>query len=170
MRMRRYLSVRASIVVIAALGVALVATACGSASSSGTKTGGAASGKPASTKASGTATGKSVRLGVFMASSANSYFAANLQGIHDAAGAAGNVAVTEFGADFDATTQANQLRDALASRRFNAWLVAPVDGGSITPEIRQAVSDGIAVGCILTPCGPNVASQTIQVPGVVVRA
>ncbi len=164
--MRRRRTAR-TFAIVASIAAGLIA-GCGSSSSPTNST---LTSTPAATGQATASIGgaKPVRIGVFLASSANSYFAANLQGIRQAASSAGDVTVTVFDGQFNANTQVNQLRDALVSHRFNAWLVAPVDGGSVAPEITQAVHDGISVGCILTPCGPNVASQTVQVPGITIQ-
>jgi ribose transport system substrate-binding protein len=108
---------------------------------------------------------KTIRLGVFLASAANTYWTAELQGARDVAAKYGNVNITVFDAQFTTTKQVNQLRDALISKKFDAWFVGPNDGGPLTPTIRQAIKQGVKVGCTLVPCGPDIRSTKIQIPG-----
>ena len=114
--------------------------------------------------ASGRST-KQVRIGVFLASAANTYWTAELQGAQDIAKKYGNVKLTVFDAQFTTTKQVNELRDALISKKFDAWFVGPNDGGPLTPTIKQAIKQGVKVACTLVPCGPNIRSTNIQIPG-----
>jgi ribose transport system substrate-binding protein len=108
---------------------------------------------------------KTVRIGVFLASAANTYWTAELQGAQDVAKKYGNVKLTVFDAQFTTTKQVNQLRDALISKKFDAWFVGPNDGGPLTPTIKQAIKRGVKVACTLVPCGPDIRSTNIQIPG-----
>ena len=113
--------------------------------------------------------GKAVKLAVFLASSANTYWQASLEGAREAAGKLGNVDITVFDAQFDTNRQKSQLQDALASGRFDAWYIGPNDGTAIVPEIKQAIDKGVKVGCSLVPCGPDVRETDVQVDGMVVQ-
>lgn len=97
---------------------------------------------------------KKVRIGVFLASAANSYWAASLQGAKDVAAEYGNVELTVFDGGFNTTTQLNQLRDALVSKKFDAWYVGPNAGEPLVPTINKAIKQGVKVACTLVPCGP----------------
>jgi ribose transport system substrate-binding protein len=108
---------------------------------------------------------KTIRIGVFLASAANTYWTAELQGARDVARKYGNVKLTVFDGQFNTGRQVNQLRDALISKRFDAWFIGPNDGGPLTPTIKRAVAQGVKVGCTLVPCGPNIRSTRIQIPG-----
>ena len=119
--------------------------------------------------ASGRST-KQVRLAVFLASAANTYWTAELAGAKDVAKKYGNVKITVFDAQFTTAKQVNQLRDALISKKFDAWFIGPNDGGPLTPTIKQAIRQGVKVGCALVPCGPNIRSTNIQIPGQVAFA
>jgi ribose transport system substrate-binding protein len=118
----------------------------------------------------GGGSGETVELGVFLASSANTYWTAALQGAEDAAKKSGNVEITTFDGEFKTGKQVNQLRDALISERFDAWFIGPNDGGPLTPTIRQAITQDVKVGCTLVPCGPDIRSTEIQIPGQVAFA
>jgi ribose transport system substrate-binding protein len=113
---------------------------------------------------------RKIRIAVFLASAANTYWTAELQGARDVAKKYGNVELTVFDGQFNTNKQVNQLRDALISKRFHAWFVGPNDGGPLTPTLRRAVAQGVKVGCALVPCGPNIRSTRIQIPGQTVFA
>ena len=87
---------------------------------------------------------KTIRIGVFLASAANTYWAAEYEGAKDVAKKYGNVKLTVFDAQFTTTKQVNQLRDALISKKFDAWFIGPNDGGPLTPTIRRASQVGVA--------------------------
>lgn len=110
-----------------------------------------------------------IRVGVFLASAANTYWTAALQGVRDAANRHGNVELTVFDGQFDTIRQTNQLRDALVGRRFQAWFIGPNDGGPLTPVIREAIRQGVKVSCTLVPCGPDIRNTGIQIPGLVAQ-
>jgi ribose transport system substrate-binding protein len=110
---------------------------------------------------------KTINIGVFLASSANTYWAASYLGAKDAAKKfpGVNVKFTVFDGQFNTNKQVNQLRDALVSKKYDAWYVGPNDGGPLTPTIRQAIKQGVKVGCSLVPCGPQIRNTNIQIPG-----
>lgn len=113
---------------------------------------------------------KTIRIGVFLASAANTYWTAELEGAKDVAKKYGNVQLTVFDAQFTTSKQVNELRDALISKKFDAWFIGPNDGGPLTPTIKQAIKQGVKVACTLVPCGPNIRSTNIQIPGQVAFA
>ena len=141
-------------VVVAAVvtGVALLAT---TASGTSTRTG---------------ARKKTINIAVFLASSANTYWEAELLGARDVVAKNPNVKLTVFDAKFTTNTQVGQLRDAIVSKKYDAWFVGPNDGGPLTPTIKQAVKQGVKVGCALVPCGPNIRDVNVQIPGQVIFA
>jgi len=111
---------------------------------------------------------KTIHIAVFLASAANTYWEAALQGAKDVAAKNPNVKLTVFDAKFTTNTQVSQLRDALVSKKYQAWFVGPNDGGPLTPTIKQAIAQGVKVGCSLVPCGPNVRAVTAEIPGQVI--
>ncbi len=113
---------------------------------------------------------KTINVAVFLASAANTYWTAELQGANDAAKKHGNVKLTVFDGQFNTSKQVNQLRDALISKKFDAWFIGPNDGGPLTPTIKQAIKQGVKVGCALVPCGPDIRDTRVQIPGQVVFA
>ncbi len=110
---------------------------------------------------------KTVNVAVFLASAANTYWAASLLGAKDAAKKFPdvNVKFTVFDGQFNTNKQVNQLRDALVSKKYDAWYVGPNDGGPLTPTIKQAIKQGVKVGCSLVPCGPDIRATKVQIPG-----
>jgi ribose transport system substrate-binding protein len=97
---------------------------------------------------------KKVRVAVFLASAANTYWTASLQGAKDTAKKYGNVEITSFDGEFNTTKQLNQLRDALVSKKFDAWYIGPNDGQPLVSTINKAIKQGVKVACTLVPCGP----------------
>jgi ribose transport system substrate-binding protein len=115
-------------------------------------------------------TKKTINIGVFLASAANTYWDAELQGAKAIAAKNPGVNLTVFDAKFTTNVQVNQLRDALVSKKYQAWFIGPNDGGPLTPTIAQAVKQGVKVGCALVPCGPNIRDVNVQIPGQVIFA
>lgn len=113
---------------------------------------------------------KPVKVAVFLASAANTYWQAALEGVREVAQEAGNVEVTVFDAKFDTNIQKNQLRDALVSKRFDVWFIGPNDGTALVAEINDAIDQGTEVGCTLVPCGPDIRATEVQIDGVVAEA
>jgi ribose transport system substrate-binding protein len=108
---------------------------------------------------------KTINIAVFLASSANTYWEAELLGAKDVQKKHPEVKLTVFDAQFTTNKQVNQLRDALVSKRYQAWFVGPNDGGPLTPTIKQAIKQGVKVGCSLVPCGPDIRDVHVQIPG-----
>jgi ribose transport system substrate-binding protein len=121
----------------------------------------------ATTATSASGQKKTINIAVFLASSANTYWAASYLGAQDAAKKFSNVNVkfTVFDGQFNTNKQVNQLRDALVSKKYQAWYVGPNDGGPLTPTIKQAIKQGVKVGCSLVPCGPQIRDTKVQIPG-----
>jgi ribose transport system substrate-binding protein len=140
---RRVAALATVLVVAAAVTVTVAATASGSRS-------------------------KTINIAVFAASSANTYWAAEVVGAQDAATKYGNVHLTVFDGQFTTTKQLNQMRDALVSKKYDAWFVGPNDGGPLTGVIKQAIAGGVKVGCALVPCGPDIRNTGVQIKGQVV--
>ena len=106
-----------------------------------------------------------INIAVFLASAANTYWEAELLGAKQVAAKNPNVKLTVFDAKFTTNTQVSQLRDALVSKKYQAWFIGPNDGGPLTPTIKQAIAQGVKVGCSLVPCGPNIREVHVQIPG-----
>jgi len=96
------------------------------------------------------AAGPPVALAFFMASAANSYAQAQLEGVQDVAKRM-NATVDTFDGQFDSQKQYSQLQDAIASGHYDGFIVSPNDGNALAPVIEEAIADGIVVGCVLAP-------------------
>jgi ribose transport system substrate-binding protein len=113
---------------------------------------------------------KPLHVAFFGYCSCNSYTATEAQGMKKALDQLNNGSSLKiFSANYSATTQANQIADAVTSQKYNAFIILPIDGAQVVPSVKQAVAAGIKVGAMSFPIGP---SQTItdrpQVPGVVI--
>jgi ribose transport system substrate-binding protein len=121
---------------VAVLLVAAVAmlAACGSAANKGAAAGQGNGGGPCTPRPIDVGLSAPVlggcgplKIGVFLAGTNNAYLQSNIKAINETAAKAG-ASVQTFDGKFDPTTQFNQLQTALASGKFNAFLVAAVDG------------------------------------------
>jgi ribose transport system substrate-binding protein len=142
--MRRSLALCGAVLAIAALATASLASS--------------ASAKPVKKKAT-------INIAVFLASAANTYWEASLAGAKQVAAKNPNVKITVFDGQFNTQKQLSQLRDALVSKKYQAWYVGPNDGGPLVPTIKLAIKQGVKVGCSLVPCGTDVTNQKVQIPG-----
>lgn len=105
-----------------------------------------------------------VRLALFLASAANSYAQAHKKGVQDTTRRLG-ASVKVFDGKFDSSTQFRQLQDAIASGRYDGFVVSANDGNALVPMLEDAIGKGIEVACILAPCGPRFDSLEPQIPG-----
>ena len=145
----------------AAFALAAVA-ACGGGDEEGEgQTGG---GQPAGT--AGSEGQEAVKVGVFLASAANTYGQAQLEGAKKAAQELG-AEVTSFDGAFDTNKQISQIQDATASGEYQAFVVSANDGNAVVPELENAAAEGIKVACILAPCGPDLTSLEPQTDAVI---
>jgi len=111
--------------------------------------------------------GKPVRVALFTVTTASTYN----QQFYAAAKAVvkkmGPATVTLFDASFNTQKQLSQLRDALVSKKFDAWVLNPNDGNAAASVVREALKKGIKVVCLFTPCGASFLAKTVQIPGLV---
>jgi len=110
---------------------------------------------------------KTVRIGVLLGSTENTYDQADLVGIKAAAAKFGGKVVQVFGANFDASAQATQVQDAITAQKYDVFIIEPAAGNVIVPQVKQAIKAGIKVVCLLSPCGTNQESKARQIPGYV---
>jgi ribose transport system substrate-binding protein len=113
------------------------------------------------------ASSKPVTIAVLLNSSTNTYYQANLAGATAAAKKYGGQITKVFSANFDAATQASQIQDAVTSKQYDVFLIAPTASNVIVPQVTQAVKAGIKVSCMLSPCGSNPNGMARQIPGLV---
>lgn len=108
----------------------------------------------------------SVSIGFFGFSSANSFAQATWTGVQKAAKQMHATAYFLNG-NFSATTQVQQMKDALVSKQYNVWVVQANDGASVVPEVEKAEKEGIAVVAEFTPIGTQYNTDQPQVPGTI---
>jgi ribose transport system substrate-binding protein len=155
MRKHRFDALLRAVALVAALaaltgGVA----ACGGSDKSSETTAGAST----------TAGGKTINVAFFTALG-NTYLEATYDGLRR--GFAGkDVAITPFDSQFDSQKQYGQIQDAIASGKFDAFVIFPVDGNAIVPLMKQASDAGIAVIDTDFPIGPRFDAVDPQAPGV----
>lgn len=139
------------VAVLALVAVAMIVSACGG------ETGGAGSATRAVNVGGGqkveVQTGKPLKIAFFVQATNNSYFQANIAGAKERAKKLG-VNLDVFDGKFDATTQANQMQNAL-TRGYDAWIVQAVEGTQVCDvATKQAPQQGILVSVVTLPvCG-----------------
>jgi ribose transport system substrate-binding protein len=144
---------------LATLGVAAFAvTGCGGDESNDAANSGAASSEGGEKKA--------LKLGHF-GFGANNFVVQNEQKAMDAvAKKDGNVTVTFEDGNFDGQTQVRQMQDALTSKKYDGWMIGPVDGVAITNVVKKAIDQGVKVTAYEFPLGPDPMNATKeQIPG-----
>jgi ribose transport system substrate-binding protein len=145
---------------LAVLAAAAVIAGCGSSASSSTGSGSGATG------GSGSSSGSSVRVAYFGPAS-NGAVTAEYKG-EQAVAAKTGAHVTLIDTTFSAPMEIAAIQDALVSKRYNAFIVLPLDARSIQPVIKSAIRQGIKVDTInLPPTPKNNYVATPNIPGLV---
>jgi len=135
---------------------ALLLTACGSSSS----------GAPAASgSASISASAKPSSIAYFAFATQNSYAAAQLDGIKTEAAAQG-ATVTVFDAENTPAKQFGQIQDAVASGKYNAFLIDAVDGAGLVPLVKTALDKGIKVVAVNSVLGADLKDGAPQIDGI----
>jgi len=141
------------------LTLALTAVGCGSDDDGGSGS--------ASTDAPATASGdEEVNVGLFVLATANSYSQGHIEGAERKAEEMG-ATVEVFDGAFDPRKQQNQIQDAIASGRFDGFVIVANDGASAAPVAKEAIDQGIDVVQTYTALGPDLDSCEDQVGGLV---
>lgn len=150
-----------------ALVVSLVVAACGT-----TGPGATGSAPPSPTATTSEAPSAStpevepLSVAFFAASSQNGYNAAVYEGVQKAAEPLG-VETTIFDGEFNAQVQLNQMEDAIASDRFDGFVLLANDTVGIATAVEQANDAAIPTVTTLFPIGPNLKTLEKQVDGIV---
>lgn len=110
-------------------------------------------------------TKKQIRLAFFNPIVANAFTASQYKGIQLSAKKAG-ATVTQFDAGFDQNKQISQIQDAIVSKKFDAFVITPVNGAVLVAPVKQAIAAGIKVVAIFNDIGPDLDSIKPQVPGI----
>lgn len=102
----------------------------------------------------------------YFAPLANTYVQGELAGIAKVLKANPNVKLTKFDTGFDATKQFNSVQDAITQKKFDGFILLPLDSVGLVPAAQQAIKAGIKVVNADTPLGPRQDTNKPQVPGV----
>ena len=115
--------------------------------------------------AEGESLGKRCAVGVFLASASKHVLDGRAPGRKDVRRSTRTSSSTVFDGQFNTQKQVNQLRDALISKKFDAWYIGPNDGGPLTPTIKQAI-EGRASRSAARSCraGPTSATRRLRSP------
>ena len=108
---------------------------------------------------------KTVRLAFFNPIVANAFTASQYRGIKLSAKKAG-ATVTQFDAGFDQNKQIRQIQDAIVSKKYDAFVITPVNGAVLVAPTEQAIKAGIKVVAIFNGIGPDLDSIKPQVKGI----
>lgn len=118
----------------------------------------------------GAAAGEVLSIAFFASSSQNGYNQATYEGIQQAAEEAGNVTTEIFDGEFSADVQFNQVEDAIASGRFDGFVIVPNDTVGIASAVEDAIANDIPVATALFPIGPDLGTIEPQVEGIITAA
>lgn len=105
----------------------------------------------------------------FAAASQNGFNQATYEGVQAMAAERGYETEILDG-QFDAALQYSQIEDALASGRYAGMIVAPNDSVGIAGAFEQVIAEGVPIGTVLFPVGPDLNSLEPQVDGITVTA
>ena len=101
----------------------------------------------------------------FFTVAGNTYLEASLEEMRKVADKHG-ANITLFDSAFDPSKQFNQVEDAIATGKYDAFIIVALDTAGIVPAIEEAVDAGIKVIATDTPIGPDLTTTDIQVEGV----
>jgi ribose transport system substrate-binding protein len=109
-----------------------------------------------------------LKLAFFGLDAANPYTTSAAEGVKEAVEALGNdSSFTSFDGNFDAQHQLSQIHDAVATGRYNAFVLLPNDPTIVVPGVERAIEEDIKVGTTVYPIGPEFTIvDRAQVPGV----
>lgn len=101
----------------------------------------------------------------FFTVAGNTYLEASLEEMRKVAEKHG-ANITLFDSAFDPAKQFNQVQDATATGKYDAFIIVALDTAGIVPAIEDALDAGIKVVATDTPIGPDLTTTDIQVEGV----
>ena len=108
-----------------------------------------------------------LRIGAFVLATANAYAQMNIAGIEQAAEEAGNVDIVIFDGAFDGARQLVQIQDAVATGRFDGFVIFPNSGVAVVPGVREANEAGIPSIAAYAPIGTDPLNPEPQIDGVI---
>jgi ribose transport system substrate-binding protein len=145
---------RRVLVVIASLGVGLLAASCGTSAKSVKTT----------AKTTSTTKTKTPAVAFFGFATDNSFAQATWKGVQQEVKAYHGTA-TFLNGNFSSTTQVQQMQTEISSGKYNVFVVQANDGSAVVPEVKDAIAKGIVVVAEFTQIGSNYAQIAPQVPG-----
>jgi ribose transport system substrate-binding protein len=77
-----------------------------------------------------------------------------------------NIKITVFDSGFDPNKQFSQIQDAITLKKFDGFLIVPLNGPALVPVVKQALKAGIKVVGENSPLGPDPNAPGVQIPGV----
>ena len=107
------------------------------------------------------------RIAFFASSSQNGYNQAVWKGIQAEAKKLGNVTLSILDGEFNSTLQYNQVEDAIASKKYDGFIMFPNDTIGIAGSIKEAAAAGIKTVAMQFPIGPDLNTLKPQVPGII---
>ena len=107
---------------------------------------------------------KTIRIAYF-APLANTYVQGELRGIAGVLKKYPGAQLVKVDTGFDATKQYNSVQDAITQKKFDGFIVLPLDSVGLVPVVQQAIKAGIKVVNADTPLGPSQSAQNPQVKG-----
>lgn len=164
---RKQLCLLMAVAALAITSIPVLAGCGGGSSSTSSSTAPAPSeeGKGANAEeGAGGAEGKPVKIAFFALALFNSY-GVSMEKAAQAAAAENNASVDIFNGEFNPSAQLNQIQDAATSGKYQAFVVAPVDGAAVAPVVNTALQEGIKVVGTYGPIGPDQETLKPQLEG-----
>ncbi len=115
---------------------------------------------------SGQARAEDRKIAFLAASSENGFNQAIYEGVKKRAAKIGGYTTDIFNGEFNATKQYNQVEDLVASKKYQAIIIAPNDSVGIANALKDAIGAGIKVATTLFPVGPKLDTLEPQIPGI----
>ena len=105
-------------------------------------------------------------VGFFGFAASNSFAQGTFVGVKEAA-EANNATATFVDPNFDATTQAKQVQDAVTSKQFDVIVIQANDNQLLIDPLQQAIDAGITVVVEFSVVGPKFDTIDPQLPGAI---
>jgi ribose transport system substrate-binding protein len=107
---------------------------------------------------------KTLEIAYFSFAVANSYDAPMLAAAQGVAGAL-NAKLTVFDGNLTPDTQTRQIQDAIATGKYDGFIVQPVYGAGLVSVVQEALAKGIKVVNIDQILGADYTTAAAQIPG-----
>jgi ABC-type sugar transport system substrate-binding protein len=80
-----------------------------------------------------------------------------------------HIKITVFDSGFDANKQFSQVQDAITLKKFDGFMIIPLNGAALVPVVQQALKQKIKVIGVNSPLGPNPNAAGVQIKGVMAQ-